>query len=254
MKENIKIAALITIGLASISAAHASSTDLLLGFNDAAGPSAAQNDYVIDLGLNGNTLIADANGNGGTWNLSSSFNAGTFSTAFSADTAYLNNVAAGVVGGISSPTKTIFQTDLIGNTPAVAFSGQFNNSLSSAQSPTIGEYSSSSGLGWSTYVAIDPNTPGSLSSTTAKDIADQTGNPVGFLSSGSIALALWENTKTGSSTVNGWVDEGTFNIDVQSDTVTFTTTAVPEPGTYGLMAGFGLLAVGLRHQLSNRKA
>ena len=168
MKENIKIAALITIGLASISAAHASSTDLLLGFNDAAGPSAAQNDYVIDLGLNGNTLIADANGNGGTWNLSSSFNAGTFSTAFSADTAYLNNVAAGVVGGISSPTKTIFQTDLIGNTPAVTFSGAFNNSLSSAQSSTIGEYSSSSGSGWSTYVAIDPNTPGSLSSTTGQ--------------------------------------------------------------------------------------
>jgi hypothetical protein len=54
--------------------------------------------------------------------------------------------------------------------------------------------------------------------------------------------------------VNGWVDEGTFNIDVQSDTVTFTTTAVPEPGTYGLLAGFGLLALGLRHQLKDRKA
>jgi hypothetical protein len=45
------------------------------------------------------------------------------------------------------------------------------------------------------------------------------------------------------------VDEGTFNINVDTDTVSFTANAVPEPATYGLFSGIGLLMLALRRQL-----
>jgi hypothetical protein len=70
MKNFYKTALLAALGLGSVVTVQAS-TDLLLGFNDAAGPSSAQNDYVIDLGLNGATLVADAIANSGTYDLSS---------------------------------------------------------------------------------------------------------------------------------------------------------------------------------------
>jgi hypothetical protein len=41
---------------------------------------------------------------------------------------------------------------------------------------------------------------------------------------------------------------GTFALD-GSGTLTFTATAVPEPSTYGLFAGLGVLALSLRRQL-----
>jgi hypothetical protein len=248
-----KMAALVLLGLAGISTVKASTTDLLLGFNDAAGPNAAQNDYVIDLGLSGTSLIADALASpNSTYNLSSTFSSSTFTGAFDGnggDANYLNDVAAGVVGGITGAAnpKYLFQTDLIGNTPAAIHSGQFNDAAASAQSPAIGQYASASTSGWSAYVAASPTSPGTLVS--GDDVADQTGNPLGQLSSGDLSLALWEDTRTGTSTIGGWVDEGTFNINVDTDTISFTAAAVPEPATYGLFSGVGLLMLALRRQL-----
>jgi len=252
MKNNIRIAALIALGLVSVSAAQASTTDLLLGFNDAAGPSAANNDYVIDLGLNGNTLISDALGNGGTWNLSSQFTASTFSTAFSADGSAGNNVAAGVVGGISGSPNYLFST--FAGIPSAPTKNQFQNSLSDAQSPSIGEYSSATAGGWSSLVAASPTSGGTI--ITGNAVAQNTGNPTESLSSGSLSIDLWENTRTGlNGQPTGWVDEGTFTINTTSDSVIFSTpSAVPEPATYGLLSGAGLLVLGLRRQLSLKKA
>jgi len=251
-----KIAVLAAVGLAGLTTAKAGTSDLLLGFNDAAGPSAAQNDYVIDLGLSGNQLVAAANANSGTYNFSSLFNSTTFSTAFSADANALNNVAAGVVGAITGATPAyLFQTVVTGNTPAPVYYGQFKTASVSAASPVAGEYGSSSTTGWTYFVAASPSAPGGASLITGGDVADQTGNPLGQLSSGVVSLDLWQNTKTGNSTLSGWVDDGTLNINVNSDTISFTASPVPEPTDISLLgAGTGLLLIALRHKIKRQNA
>jgi hypothetical protein len=50
---------------------------------------------------------------------------------------------------------------------------------------------------------------------------------------------------------------GTITIDVPTDTVTFNgidSAPVPEPTTYGLLAGAGLLLVGVRRQFVKKNA
>ena len=257
MTKITKIAALVASGLAGISAAQGGTTDLLLGFNDAAGPGSAQNDYVIDLGVSGNVLENDANANGGTYDLSSTFNSSTFSTAFGADSSALNNVAVGVVGGItgSSPSY-LFQTVLTGNTPGTINIGEFNNAAPSAGAPTVGEYSSGTSGGWTYYVAASPTAPGT--DIAGDNVGNQTGNPLVQLTSGVASLDLWEITKTTSglrSTLGSWTDLGTFNINVPSDSITFTSSAVPEPGASSLLAaGAGFLLVVLRQHIKRKNA
>jgi len=259
MKKNYtyKAALLIALGLAGVSAAQAGSTDLLLGFNDAAGPNAAQNDYVIDLGLSGPQLLANAAANNGSYNLSSTFNATTFNTAFGADNNALNEVSAGVVGASGISPELLAQTVPGGSTPGAITYGEYTAAFAAAGAPTIGEYSSGTAGGWSSDVAVSPTSPGSNENTTGQNVAGQTGtNPLGQLSSGVIALTLWGNTLTKSGlqhTVQGWVDEGTININLNTDTVTFAAAAVPEPTTYGFVAAAGLLFVALRRQSGTTK-
>jgi hypothetical protein len=252
-----KATLLIALGLAGVSAAHAGSTDLLLGFNDAAGPTAAQNDYVIDLGLSGSQLLANAAANNGSYDLSSTFNVNTFNTAFVADNNALNSVTAGVVGASGSSPEFLFQTAPVGTTPGSITYGEYTAAFAAAGAPIIGEYSSGTAGGWSSDVAVSPTSPGSNENTTGQNVAGQTGtNPLGQLSSGVLDLTLWGNTLTKSGlqhTVQGWVDEGTIDINLNTDTVSFTAVAVPEPRTYGFVAGAGLLFVALRRQSGTTK-
>jgi hypothetical protein len=256
MKKIYKAALLTALGLGSITSVQAS-TDLLLGFNDAAGPTSAQNDYVIDLGLNGATLVADATANNGTYDLSSLFNSSTFSTAFGTDSSALNNVCAGVVGGYTvSKPYLLYQTVAIGITPAALTAGSLvNNAASAAQGVAIGEYASTATSGWTDLVSVNATTPGSdISGTT---VSGSTGiSAVGNLSAGVLSMELWGNSRGSGFTApaNGWVDQGTFNINLNSGTVTFTVAPVPEPSTVGLVAVAGLLALPLCRKFTRRNA
>jgi|GEM_PF-2478488 len=247
MTKLYKAALLAALGLATVSAAQAYTTDMLLGFNDAAGPTSAQNDYVIDLGaVSQFTTTASLD-------LSSLFNAATFATAFSTDSSASNNVAAGVVEANPTTTypKTLFLTSA-GAPSATIQKSPFNNAVSILGVLGAGEYTSASGIssftGWSYAVAPSPTSAGAAGNSVT---ADANFNPLQSLNNGIISETLYQTSKS-SSLANpvAWAAVGTFDINVNNNTVFFTgVSAVPEPSTYCLAAlGGGLMLVALRRR------
>ena len=246
MKLTYKLALLAALGLATASASYGQ--DLILGFNDAAGPSAAQNDYVVNLGLTGAALVADANANSGSFTIANAFSSSTFNTAFSADGNALSDVAAGVLGASASGVypRSLYLSAF--TTPPTAGSGAlFNNAAN--QNPTLGEYVSTTAGGWSKEVATAPGT------TEPSSVSVYVANPEGTLSSGVLSFNLYEaiETKSGLTTLTpgAFTDEGILTINANNDTVTLVTS-VPEPATYGLLAAGGLLIVAVRRQLMGK--
>jgi hypothetical protein len=253
MNKMYKAALLAAIGIGAISSAQAS-TDLILGFNDAAGPAAAQNDYVIDLGLNGATLISDAKAAGGTFTFADgTINASTFSTAFGQDANALNNLGGGVVGGFTgSNPKLLYQTVGLGLTPtALSAGGLVNTAANAAQGTQVGEYSSANTAGWSALVNVSPAIFGNTAS--GGSVPGATGTSAeGQVTGGLLSMELWGNQRnTATGPAIGWVDLGTFNINLNTDAVSFSVSAVPEPTTCVLMGVAGVLLVALRRQFKN---
>jgi hypothetical protein len=254
MKKNYKLVLLAVLGLATVTAAHAATSDLLLGFNDAGATStSAQNDYVIDLGAE--SLFTTT----AVLNLSSDFSASTFNTAFSADGNYLNDVAAGAVAGnITASTDTLFQTSPNGASGLPTWTSgklaSFIGAANFAGDSTVGEYGSTSGSGWSAYVAVSPTAQGTYG---GGSVAGDSANPTELLSSGIVSEELFESTTSTArnSTPSAWTEIGTLDVNVNTDTVTFNgVDAVPEPATYGLLAASGLLIVSLRRQFKPKNA
>jgi hypothetical protein len=255
MKNNLyKMALLAALGLAGVSAAQASS-DVLLGFNDAAGPNAAKNDYVIDLGSY-SSLVQSATGHGGTTvNLWTGTIGTTFTSTFTADSSALNDVAAGVVEGFTSGLpKTLYvsaQTSVLSiNTPS---GGQFNNAATAPTGVAIGEYASSTDPStWTGAIAASATAGGT--EVSGSDLADNAQvNPMGQLSGGVLDLNLWEASRaTSLGAVSAYTEVGSFHIDLNSDMINFTV--VPEPSTYGLLALGGLLVLSFRHRLNRQNA
>ena len=226
----------LAIGLASISLSQAQDGDLFLGFNDAAGPTAAQNDYVIDLGLSGATFVSAAKTNGGTFTLSldkittTNFSS-TFQTAFHADASYLNDVAVGIIGASASGVypRSLYLSAF--TTPPTAGSGAlFNNAAN--QNPILGEYVSTTAGGWSKEVGTAPGT------TEAQSVSIYVANPEGTLSSGVLSFNLYEaiETKSGLTTLTpgAFTNEGTLTINVNTKTIGFviaSSSPAPSAGT-----------------------
>ncbi|HTR43786.1 MAG TPA: hypothetical protein VMH87_19410 [Pseudomonadales bacterium] len=256
MKTHLyKAALLAALGVAGTTMAHAQAGPALgggvlgLGFNDAAGPAAAQNDYVINLGsfINFTTTYS------ASWSISQS----AFDSSFiSQDTLWANNVAVGVVGGLQGPGGAIFIT---GSQPTITSASTVNNALSALGGVNTGNYSSSSGIPtdpWSSAVAASPTAPGNA----ANSVAALIDNPMSNLSNGSATLTLWDASITGTSrnpVLGSWTEVGTFSINANdgADTITFRgINAVPEPATYSLSALGGLLLLALRYRSSRKVA
>jgi hypothetical protein len=248
MKKNLyKAALLAALGIGSVTAAQAQTTDVLLGFNDANGPASAQNDYVLDLGVaSAFTTTASLN-----FNISST----TFASAFGSDSMALtsnNHVAAGVVEG--NPATGLWfstSTPLSGLTAAGA-SPALGYASSVLTTPV--NYASSTVNGWSYYIAQSPLAGGA---NVAGSFANDLGNPMQFLNNGVVQETLYGNQIIGSgrnATLAGYTALGTLGINANNDTISFTGVAVPEPSTYGLLACAGLLLVAIRRQISRKNA
>ena len=249
MKKLYKAALLAALGLTSVTAAQAQSaaTDVFIGFNNAGSTnSAANNDYVVDLGAAAQFTTT------ATLNLSSSFNATTFATAFGADLAgssygNYNNVAVGAVHGATG--ISVFTTALSPNTPN---GGDFANLIAAAQAGVAGALGTGSQLiasgsgNWGTYISTSPNA--NAGTFAGLDNA----NPMQYLSSGTITEILWQSTQTGGGrfpTYSAFTELGTLAIDVNTGSVIFTgVAAVPEPSTYALFGGAGLMLLAFRNK------
>lgn len=250
MKKQLYKAALVAaFGLASVTGAQAANNDLLIGFNDAAGPGSAQNDYVLDLGAA--TLFTT------TSTHTFSIDNPSFQSAFGTDLNALNNVAVGAGEGLGGVGGQVMATHA--TMPGVNTGIQLINAASAISGTTLGVYSSGAGSPtdpWSSSVASSPtaSAAGSFSSSLLFNVLSS-------LSSGQATLTLWENTIGGTSrspTAGGWIELGTLAIDANNgvDTIIYngSNVSVPEPSTYGLFAGAGLLVIALRRQLSSKNA
>jgi hypothetical protein len=249
MKKNLyKAALLAALGIGSITATQAGTLDMLLGFNDAAGPASANNDYVIDLGVASQftaTSFVD---------LSGLFNATTFNTAFGSDGNEATDVAAGAGAGNIAVPGFLYQTSPASALTGTPLAGALQNAAAKLGGSTIGEYASSTLGGWSANVASAPGV------TTASTVSAYTANPLALTSSGILSEQIYESltTPNGRSTVVGpWTDLGTLSVNTTTGAITWqgiNFSAVPEPSTYGALAGAGLLAVSLRRQFSRKNA
>jgi hypothetical protein len=128
-----------------------------------------------------------------------------------------------------------------------------NTAANAAQGVAIGEYGSSASSGWTALVsyneAVGGNTPSgsSVSGTTGT-------SAVGLLSSGILSMNLWENQRNSSfGPAIGWVEEGSFNINLNTGSVMFSVTPAPEPSTCSLLGGAGLLVLLFRRKIINHK-
>jgi len=236
MKKLYKAALLAALGLTSVTAAQASTTDVLLGFSDAAGPSAAQNDYVIDLGAASQFTTS------ASLNLSSSVNWTTFGTAFSADASALNNVTAAALQSTGTDPATVFLSgSVLGTNPSRSVFNGLNNQIQN-------------GL---LAFGITPISSGQWSSVMLANIQTYGESPSVQASSGLITETLWESTQTFSG-ANGtaWVDVGTFNINLNTDSLSFNGAAVPapEPSTCALFGGAGIMVLFFRNKFRRIQA
>jgi PEP-CTERM motif-containing protein len=106
--------------------------------------------------------------------------------------------------------------------------------------------------------ATAPSTPSQLDYNGAESVAGPSGGLLESVStSGStVYSALWEvpvstSLKSGHTAADTYL--GYFSFDAADDIISFTSVnaavAVPEPATYGVLAGAGLLVLALRRQL-----
>jgi|SRR5450756_1354290 len=232
MTKLYKAALLAALGLASVATSQAASynSDLLVGFTTQSG-----NDVVYDLGSS-SAILAGTAGVSDTWDLSS-FLTGNLST-YSAD-------FWGVIGSQSGTPRVAFTT--LQNPPLIPGNSKWGQ-LNTAATTIYGNFATA-GAGQSASVAtgstISWNTE-TISGSLTTDYVGAYGNPN---VQGVTSVALEQVLANGSSPTS----VGTFNLS-NAGVLSFSPVAVPEPSTYGLLAGAGLLIVSLRNKLARKQA
>ena len=246
--------------LSQTAQAQYNNNDLILGFTQ----TAAANDYIIDLG-NANTAVG-ANGSS-VVDLSSLFSVSTFNSTFSGGLG--SGVNMGVVGGQQSIVgRDLYMTVQRGSlgTPPVAGSTAPGNVGSTPMSSGVGDIAAMvNGLplsvggsttiaqgnanSWLTQILGGPNGQG-----TPSFVVDTGRNPMGQ----GLSSVRYEDLYRGTPGSSGSMSYlGYFTLDTSgSGSLTFTPSvvAVPEPSTYSLVAGGGLLLVMLRRHVKSNHA
>lgn len=242
--------------------AFAQNGDLLIGFNGFSVSSTAS-DYIADLGAS-STIIADA----ANTELNPS---GSVLTSFTPTVSSSLNV--GVVGGIAgNGSGYIYETTLrVGGTtyatagtetkPGNVSRGNADNAAGTLGSLVsgLGTIASASTLNgstasWTESVSQGPGQVGSANSSYAGILVNNTAAGAymaNFGSSSTIVEDLWRaSIPATGSVIFSYVGDLTINLSGSTPSVIWdAVSAVPEPGTYGVIAGAGLLLLALRRQL-----
>jgi hypothetical protein len=233
MTKTFKLALLAAISLAGASAAQAQTYtpgDLLVGFTTGTG-----NDLLYDLGQ-ASSLTA-----GETFPDLSTLLGTDFGTGSA-----LNNVNWGVVGYVTTG-HTTYTTTAVGFTPdTITGTGAFN-APKNAVNTLVGNFLSSPTPGASATVAYSSST-----SYYAETIGNQFSTDYG--ASYENPDVVGPNTATLSSVLNdGSAPTALYNLTLGPDD-SFTVAPAPEPSTYALLGGAGLLVLALRKQLVRKQA
>ena len=232
MKNTIKatLIALVVAGATASVQAASYTGDLIIGFTVQSG-----NDFEFDLGTAGSLT------DGETWDLSSLLGAQSLNTSA---------VKWGVIGAqLVGTTRTAYQTKVSGLPNTVLSQAAFNTIFSQIGG-IYGLFPGTGGPGSNVAVA-DSNT----SSWGKHTIVGGTGTWLGTggrsnpNQTGYTSVDFYGNVANGSAATL----LGSFSF-ADTGIVTFDAVSVPEPSTYGLFAGAGLLAVCLRNQFRRKQA
>ena len=226
MKNMYKLALLAAVGLVSITSAQAqyNQGDLLVGFTTGSG-----NDLIYDIGS------ASSLTQGESWNLASLLT-GNLST--------IANDSWGVIGvtpgAYNAGTSTIFTTASGSNVGALGSIGKNQFKAAITDVGTIGlDFSS----GVSAYDAASDGNSWNSQANGSTGFAADTTNPN---ATGVATQTFYTEQSTG-------LGQDSFFSLGSTGTLTFgTAVSVPEPATYGLLSGAGMLLLGLRRQLSRK--
>lgn len=256
MKKTLGVAAAVVtaVALSSTAQAQYNSGDLVLGFTT----SASTGDLVINLGATSSDTWLTAGS--GTTDLVSGGEVGysksTFVTALSANGLSLNSLTWGVVGGyynnannagvyVTSTSKPSVPTTYGFPTSAIDTAGNVINGSSTPANTAVVDPTQGNGNSWKEAIV----------STTGSSLTGTYLNPTTTTSSSFSSGTSYETIELYSSIqksgVSTLTDLGYFTLGSDGS---FTFTAVPEPATYGLLAGLGVLAVSLRRQLGRKDA
>ena len=212
MKKTSKYALLAAAALSVAASAQAYvNGDLLVGF------TGDTSDFIYDLG--NVSLLSQS----GSWTIGSGLG-----TEF------------GVVGSLNTG-QHIFATALDRAETGFAYStANFNQDRANIStiggSLTVGlsrTTTPTDTTGWTYQTAQPPGTPGNILQNNLFDPNVTVGS----------TAYIFDNNALGAT------PDGSLTYDTTSGVLTFTATAVPEPATFGLIGGFGLLALALRRQL-----
>jgi hypothetical protein len=242
----------------SVQAAYVAN-DLILGFNQ--GNGSGPNDYIVDLG-NANSAV----GVGGSQQVTlGAFNGATFNSLYGG---FSGGVTMGAAGGQGALTgrdlyMTVLRTANIGS----QFAGIAGSTAPTPVASTpmangvnqIGAMVNGLGLSAGGSANVPQSDPNSwwnnvLDPQNANTFFSKTGrNPNAGDTSASILYEdLYRGTPSGAFTYLGYLA-----LDSSAGTLVFTPSAfvpVPEPSTYGIIAGSGLLLLTLRRQIKGQLA
>jgi hypothetical protein len=257
MKNPFYKAALVAaLGYAGVTAAHAqiNPNDLVLGFTSQA--SGISDDYLVDLGQLPATPNTSLNVSGFSWT--------TFNSIFGSS---LGNgqVNAGIVGSTPGNNGDVILSELDNGTgnPFTAGSatppGDTTSALKdaagtvSSTSLTLGEVAQTQTTSFFYNIAENPMSVGAAGISSFAAYAD---NPLVTVPSGeSVTLDIYEDTYQ-SRSPGSWAYDGTVTLNLSGDSLSavYDVSPVPEPSTYVIFGGLGMILLGLRHKWNSKRA
>ena len=245
------------LGLAFVTAVKAQidPNDLVVGFSSQA--SGVTSDYIIDLGpipTGANTTSANNNYALNVSGFDYSIFTSIFGSAFTS-----GQVNVGIIAGMDSGNQDVFESVLDNGTgtPTVAGSSapgtspvgsNIANAAGTVGALTLGQVVQTSEGSWYYNIAENPTTPGSAVNSFASYLNSNPMTTIGGTEM--LTLDLYEDIDNGHAGASGWTYMGDVSLDLSGGnlTATYDPTPVPEPGTCGLAALGGFLALALRRQ------